>query len=96
MTDLRYVGPLSAKLKGDAQGLRSHGFDKAAPHIEMRAAEARALEAELVRAGQENNELQNYITDLEDAIRQALVKPRDVKHVVRVLNEALGREFWEP
>ena len=28
--------------------------------------------------------------EMEAAIRQALIKPRDVRHVVRVLNDALN------
>jgi DNA repair exonuclease SbcCD ATPase subunit len=96
LTDLRYVGPLSAKLKGDAQGLRSHGFDKAAPHIEMRAAEARALEAELVRAGQENNEMQNRLAELEEMNRAASQLWRDAMEREARLREALQKIADDP
>jgi len=73
--DIRRIGPLSQGLKDDAQGLRAHGFDRAAPHIEMRAAEARALEARLWSAEQK-------IAALEQAIRDAIIEIDEARDYV--------------
>lgn len=92
--DIRRIGPLSQGLKDDAQGLRAHGFTKAAPHIEMRAAEARALEARLWSAEEKIAELEQEREDfrlgLVDCLKSRSDELRRLEGIVEMAWKGYG------
>lgn len=88
--DLRHIGPLSQSLKQDAQGLRAHGFDAAAPHIEMRAAEARALEARLWSAEEKIAELEELNRGSSQLWRDAMEREARLREIVEMAWKGYG------